>query len=97
MTNILCLLSCENFRSYVQAVEELTRGVHSRVRTAFHQSNIIYNLSSSGRAFHRACRVAHEHTGSDLPPLQSLFLSQAHHKNMIVPSLRLSLPGLAPL
>ncbi|CAO2588543.1 Cytochrome P450 4A11 [Lemmus lemmus] len=49
-------------RSYIQAVEELTRGVHSRVGTAFHQSNIIYSLSSSGRAFHRACRVAHEHT-----------------------------------
>ncbi|XP_075802840.1 cytochrome P450 4A11-like isoform X2 [Microtus pennsylvanicus] len=56
------LNDCGNFRSYVQAVEELTHGVHSRVRTVFHQSNIIYNLSSSGRAFHHACRVAHEHT-----------------------------------
>ncbi|ERE82886.1 cytochrome P450 4A12-like isoform 1 [Cricetulus griseus] len=52
----------ENVRSYSEAVQELTERIYSRMRNAFHQSNIIYNLSSNGRSFYRACQVAHEYT-----------------------------------
>ncbi|OBS73188.1 hypothetical protein A6R68_12235, partial [Neotoma lepida] len=52
-----------NFRSYSKAIGDMTHLVYSRGIHGFHQSNIIYNLSSDGRSFHRACQVTHEHTG----------------------------------
>ncbi|KAL1776676.1 Cytochrome P450 4A14 [Sigmodon hispidus] len=56
------LADCRNARSYNKAVENMTQLISQRLRNGFHQSNIIYNLSSNGRSFHRACRVAQEHT-----------------------------------
>ncbi|CAH6790683.1 Cyp4a30b [Phodopus roborovskii] len=52
----------EEAKSYIKAVEVLTQRIYSRVRNAFHQSNIFYNLSSNGRSFYHACQIAHEHT-----------------------------------
>ncbi|XP_032744822.1 cytochrome P450 4A2 [Rattus rattus] len=51
-----------NSRSYTKAVEDLNNLIFFHVRSAFYGNSIIYNMSSDGRLYHRACQIAHEHT-----------------------------------
>ena len=41
--------------------------VFARVRNVFYQKDIFYGLTSEGRRNHKACQLAHEHTGWTLP------------------------------
>uniref|UniRef100_A0A8C3FS47 Cytochrome P450 n=1 Tax=Chrysemys picta bellii TaxID=8478 RepID=A0A8C3FS47_CHRPI len=47
---------------YIQTVMDLSLMVHLRVQTPLHHKNLIYWLSSQGRRFRKACRLAHHHT-----------------------------------
>ncbi|XP_075395840.1 cytochrome P450 4A6-like isoform X1 [Tenrec ecaudatus] len=47
---------------YIKAVDVLSKLFFSRVRNAFHQTDMIYRLTPEGRLNHRACEVAHKHT-----------------------------------
>uniref|UniRef100_H0W923 Uncharacterized protein n=1 Tax=Cavia porcellus TaxID=10141 RepID=H0W923_CAVPO len=58
--------SCAQFNRkphpYIQAVGDLNYLTFSRIRNVFHQNDTIYSLSSNGRLFKQACKIAHEHT-----------------------------------
>ncbi|XP_023105399.2 cytochrome P450 4A11-like isoform X1 [Felis catus] len=49
-------------QSYIQAIQDLSNLIFSRVRNVFHQDDIIYRLTPEGRWNHRACQIAHQHT-----------------------------------
>lgn len=53
-----------NSQSYIQAISDLNNLTFSRARNVFHQNDTIYSLTSAGRWTHRACQLAHQHTGS---------------------------------
>ena len=57
-------------QSYIQAIQDLSNLIFSRVRNVFHQDDIIYRLTPEGRWNHRACQIAHQHTGWTLAPRQ---------------------------
>ena len=59
-----------NSQSYIQAISDLSHLLISRLRNAFHQNDLIYRLTPEGRWNHRACQLAHQHTGS--PPRPGL-------------------------
>ena len=59
--------SFRNFQSYIQAIKDLNYLVFSRMRNVFYQKDIFYWLTSEGRRNHKACQLAHEHTGWTLP------------------------------
>ncbi|XP_004639215.1 cytochrome P450 4A11-like [Octodon degus] len=52
----------KNSHSYIQAIGDLNSLTFTRVRNIFHQNDTIYSLSSNGRLFKQACKLAHEHT-----------------------------------
>ncbi|XP_061488880.1 cytochrome P450 4B1-like isoform X2 [Rhineura floridana] len=56
--------NCQTDRdnSYIQAVFDLSFLFYQRIKTPLHHSDFIYWLSSQGRQFHKACRLAHLHT-----------------------------------
>nr|XP_023960726.1 cytochrome P450 4B1-like [Chrysemys picta bellii] len=47
---------------YIQTVMDLSLMVHLRIQTPLHHNHLVYWLSSQGRRFHKACRLAHHHT-----------------------------------
>ncbi|XP_004699508.2 cytochrome P450 4A11-like [Echinops telfairi] len=47
---------------YIKAVGDLSNLFFSRVRNAFHQTDMIYRLTPEGRLNHQACELAHKHT-----------------------------------
>ncbi|XP_047379378.1 cytochrome P450 4A11-like [Sciurus carolinensis] len=51
-----------NSQSYIKVIGDMNNLFFDRMRNAFHQNDIIYSLSSDGRSFRRACKLAHEHT-----------------------------------
>ena len=53
-----------NSQSYIQAIRDLSHLIFSRLRNALHQNDLIYRLTPEGRWNHRACQLAHQHTGS---------------------------------
>ncbi|KAM4871576.1 cytochrome P450 4A6-like [Thomomys bottae] len=57
-----CIQVDRNSKSYIQAVMDLNNLIFDRLRNVFHQNDVIYSLTSSGRTHHRACQLAHEHT-----------------------------------
>ncbi|XP_021482293.1 cytochrome P450 4A14-like [Meriones unguiculatus] len=52
----------ENSRSYVKAVDDLNTLIFLRSRSVFFDFSPIFNMSSDGCLFRRACQIAHEHT-----------------------------------
>ncbi|KAM6172035.1 cytochrome P450 4A6-like isoform 1-T1 [Erethizon dorsatum] len=57
-----CAQLNRNSHSYIQAIGDLNNLAFSRIRSIFHQNDTIYSLSSNGRMFKQACKLAHEHT-----------------------------------
>ncbi|XP_005398700.1 PREDICTED: cytochrome P450 4A6-like [Chinchilla lanigera] len=51
-----------NSQSYIQAVDDLTKLMSSRMKNVFHQNDTIYRLTPEGRRAKRNCQIAHEHT-----------------------------------
>ncbi|ELV12923.1 Cytochrome P450 4A11 [Tupaia chinensis] len=51
-----------NSQSYIQAIGDMKNLLFSRVRSAFHQNDIIYWLTPDGRRTHRTSQIAHQHT-----------------------------------
>ncbi|XP_077784885.1 cytochrome P450 4B1-like isoform X2 [Podarcis muralis] len=49
-------------KSYIQTVFDLNSLIDHRIKTPFYQSDLIYWLSSKGRQFYKACKIAHHHT-----------------------------------
>ncbi|XP_026507716.1 cytochrome P450 4B1-like isoform X1 [Terrapene carolina triunguis] len=47
---------------YIQTVRDLSLMVYLRIQTPLHHNHLVYWLSSEGRRFHKACRLAHHHT-----------------------------------
>ncbi|XP_051027403.1 cytochrome P450 4A14 [Acomys russatus] len=52
----------ENSRSYTNAVSDLNSLTFFRIRNVFYKNTTIYSMSSDGRLFNSACKIAHEHT-----------------------------------
>ncbi|CAI7935259.1 cytochrome P450 4B1-like isoform X1, partial [Podarcis lilfordi] len=63
-----CKLSCLKLtqtsreNSYIQTVFDLGFLVYQRLKTPLHHNDLIYWLSSKGRQFYKACKIAHHHT-----------------------------------
>ncbi|ELV12925.1 Cytochrome P450 4A11 [Tupaia chinensis] len=51
-----------NTQSYLQAIGDMGNQLFSRMRNAFHQNDIIYRLTPTGRRVLHNCQLAHEHT-----------------------------------
>ncbi|XP_038616252.1 cytochrome P450 4A11-like isoform X2 [Tachyglossus aculeatus] len=49
-------------KTYIQAVKDLTSLLSERIHTFYQHNNIVYWLSSPGRCFRRACKIAHQHS-----------------------------------
>uniref|UniRef100_A0A8C0GT91 Uncharacterized protein n=1 Tax=Chelonoidis abingdonii TaxID=106734 RepID=A0A8C0GT91_CHEAB len=56
--------NCQTDRSnlYIQTVMDLSLMVQQRIQTPLHHNHLVYWLSSQGRRFRKACRLAHKHT-----------------------------------
>uniref|UniRef100_A0A670II11 Cytochrome P450 family 4 subfamily B member 1 n=1 Tax=Podarcis muralis TaxID=64176 RepID=A0A670II11_PODMU len=48
--------------SYIQTVFDLGFLAYQRLKTPLHHNDFIYWLSSKGRQFYKACKIAHHHT-----------------------------------
>ncbi|CAI5777228.1 cytochrome P450 4B1-like isoform X1 [Podarcis lilfordi] len=48
--------------SYIQTVFDLSFLYYERLKTPWHHNDLIYRLSSKGRQFYKACKIAHHHT-----------------------------------
>lgn len=59
-----CHSNCQTNRknTYIQAVYDLCRMVHQRLRIFPYHNDIIYWLSPHGFQFRKTCRIAHDHT-----------------------------------
>ncbi|XP_032660935.1 cytochrome P450 4B1-like [Chelonoidis abingdonii] len=55
-----CQTDSENL--YIQTVMDLSLMVQQRIQTPLHHNHLVYWLSSQGRRFRKACRLAHKHT-----------------------------------
>nr|XP_048718598.1 cytochrome P450 4B1-like isoform X3 [Caretta caretta] len=55
-----CQMDSDN--SYIQTVMDLSLMVHLRLQSPPYHNHLVYWLSSQGRQFHKACRLAHHHT-----------------------------------
>ncbi|KYO19308.1 hypothetical protein Y1Q_0003460 [Alligator mississippiensis] len=47
---------------YIQAILNLSHMVYKRIQNPLHHNDLIYWLSSQGRHFNKACKLAHLHT-----------------------------------
>ncbi|XP_034977459.2 cytochrome P450 4B1 isoform X1 [Zootoca vivipara] len=48
--------------SYIRTVFDLGFLAYQRFKTPLHHNDLIYRLSSKGRQFYKACKIAHHHT-----------------------------------
>uniref|UniRef100_A0A8C4YLT4 Uncharacterized protein n=1 Tax=Gopherus evgoodei TaxID=1825980 RepID=A0A8C4YLT4_9SAUR len=72
--------NCQTDRS-VQAVMDLSLMVQQRIQTPLHHNHLVYWLSSQGRQFRKACRLAHKHTDKVIRERkESLKDEQEHEK-----------------
>ncbi|XP_055461330.1 cytochrome P450 4A10-like [Psammomys obesus] len=62
LDSLFYILSFTDSHAYLQAVSDLGTLIPSRMKNAFLQNDIIYNLTSDSQRTKRAYRVAHEHT-----------------------------------